>query len=209
MEAQSQPKLRDILNESFLTIPDGMPTVWVGRLQGLQLDRVYGPDFMSEICRLSVQKRWRHFLYGGNEDVAPALKVALETRYPGLDIVGTYTPPFRRLNEQELADLQSQISESGPDVMWIGLSTPKQELFMAEHLSQLDVKLMVGVGAAFDIHIGRIKDAPDIVKRMGLQWAHRLTQDFGRLWYRYLRNNPVFIVKIVLQLMGINKYPIS
>ncbi|MGA2216811.1 MAG: WecB/TagA/CpsF family glycosyltransferase, partial [Terracidiphilus sp.] len=127
MEAQEDTEFRRILNESFLTVPDGMPTVWVGRHQGFAVERVYGPDFMRDFCRFSVVRGYRHFLYGGSDGVAQSLKVALERLIPGLLVAGTYTPPFRPLDVSEFKDLQSMVERSQPDVMWIGLSTPKQE----------------------------------------------------------------------------------
>lgn len=200
MEAQDDAEFRRILNESFLTVPDGMPAVWVGRHQGFAVERVYGPDFMRDFCRFSVARGYRHFLYGGNDGVAESLKAALERMIPGLLVAGTYTPPFRPLNASELKELQSIVERTHPDVMWIGLSTPKQERFMAEYLHSLNVNVMVGVGAAFDIHTGRIKDAPQWIKNMGMQWLHRLAQERKRLWRRYLVNNPRFIWKICLQM---------
>ena len=200
IEAQDDAAFRRILNASFLTLPDGMPTVWVGRQQGFAMERVYGPDFMRDFCRHSVVRGYRHFLYGGDVGVAESLKLAMESMIPGLLVVGTYTPPFRPLKSSELQDFQSLVEQTQPDVMWIGLSTPKQERFMAEYLDSLDVRVMVGVGAAFDIHTGRIKDAPGWMKRAGMQWLHRLTQERKRLWRRYLVNNPRFVWKIFLQI---------
>ena len=207
MEAQSNPRLLRILNRSLLNAPDGMPTVWVGHLQGLRgMGRVYGPDFMLELCSLSVQRGFRHFLYGGKPGVAEKLGQVLTERFPGLLIVGTYTPPFRPLNESEKADLKQRVADTRPDVIWVGLSTPKQEQFMAEYIDSLETSLMVGVGAAFDIHTGRIADAPRWMKRCGLQWLHRLIQEPRRLWKRYLINNPRFLWNIGLQLLQLRTY---
>jgi len=207
MEAQSDPAFRAILNESFLCVPDGMPTVWVGRLQGHRnMRRVYGPDFMLEFCRHSVAHNYRHFLYGGKEGVAQDLATELRRRFSGLQIVGTYTPPFRPLTSDEGRDLAALVKASKPDVIWVGLSTPKQERFMAHYLDQLDTKLMIGVGAAFDLHTGHMKDAPAWVKSAGLQWLHRLIQDPRRLWRRYLINNPKFLFSFAMQLAGIKRY---
>ncbi len=207
MEAQQNPEFREILNRSFLSVPDGMPTVWVGRLQGhRRMRRVYGPDFMLEFCRHSVARGYRHFLYGGNEGVATELAASLRQRFPGLQVAGSYTPPFRALNVAEEQQLAAMIDACKPDVIWVGLSTPKQERFMAQYLGRLETKLMVGVGAAFDIHTGRIKDAPDWIKAAGLQWLHRLGQEPRRLAKRYLINNPKFVVRILLQFAGIHNY---
>ncbi len=208
MVAQQDAEFRRILNESFLTTPDGMPTVWVGHYQGFALERVYGPDFMLDFCRHSVELGLRHFFYGGSEGVAQALKASMEKMIPGLDVVGTYTPPFRPLTASEFDDLRSLVAQTNPDVMWVGLSTPKQERFMAEHLDKLNVRVMVGVGAAFDIHTGRVKSTPAWIRNIGMQWLHRLTQERKRLWRRYLRNNPRFLWMIFLQLSGLKKFKI-
>jgi N-acetylglucosaminyldiphosphoundecaprenol N-acetyl-beta-D-mannosaminyltransferase len=209
MEAQSDPAFRAILNHSFLCVPDGMPTVWVGRLQGHgNMRRVYGPDFMLEFCSHSVARNYRHFLYGGKQGVARELAAELRQRFTGLQIVGTYTPPFRPLTADEGREIATMLKACKPDVIWIGLSTPKQERFMAEYLDRLDAKLMIGVGAAFDVHTGHMKDAPAWVKAAGLQWLHRLLQEPRRLWKRYLINNPAFLLNIALQFGRIKRYPI-
>jgi len=208
MEAQEDREFRKILNDSLLTTPDGMPTVWVGRLQGFRsMDRVYGPDLMLEICRLSEERGYTHYLYGGNAGVVEKLAGALRKDYPKLNIVGMNTPPFRPLNHTEELELQEHVREARPDFVWVGLSTPKQERFMASHIAALDCTLMLGVGAAFDIHTGATKDAPSWVKRAGLQWLHRLQQEPRRLWKRYLLNNPKFMFNIALQFLREGFFP--
>jgi N-acetylglucosaminyldiphosphoundecaprenol N-acetyl-beta-D-mannosaminyltransferase len=207
MEAQADRQFRDILNHSFLTTPDGMPTVWLGRLQGFKhMRRVYGPDYMVGLCERSVAKGYRHFLYGGKEGVAEELRVALTRRFPGLNIVGIYTPPFRPLNPTEEEALRNQLETSQADVLWCGLSTPKQERFMAAYSGRLPVKLMVGVGAAFDLLSGNLDEAPDWMKSAGLQWLYRLIKEPRRLWRRYLINNPKFAWLTFLQLTGLKAF---
>ena len=209
-EALDDPGFRKIQNASFLTVPDGMPMVWVGRLQGFHgMRRVYGPDFMLDFCEFSVKRGYRHFLYGGKPGVADDLKAVLTARIPGLQIVGCYSPPFRALNREEEMRLICEIETLTPDVIWVGLSTPKQERFMADYQDKLRARLMVGVGAAFDIHTGGIKDAPGWMKNSGLQWVHRLVQEPKRLWRRYLLNNPRFAWKVLLQLLGIRRFEIE
>jgi N-acetylglucosaminyldiphosphoundecaprenol N-acetyl-beta-D-mannosaminyltransferase len=204
MEAQTDEKLRDILNRSFLTTPDGMPTVWLGRLYGFKrMRRVYGPDYMLGLCARSVTRGYRHFLYGGKPGVAEELSAALTQRFPGLKIVGTYTPPFRPLDAAEEDDLRIQLETSQADVLWCGLSTPKQERFMAAYSGRLPIKLMVGVGAAFDLLSGNLSEAPDWMKSVGLQWLYRLIKEPKRLWRRYLLNNPKFLWLTLLQLTGL------
>jgi len=209
MEAQKDLQFRSILNSAFLVTPDGMPTVWVGRMQGhARMARVFGPDLMLDLCRASVAWGSRHFLYGGAEGVAEELSTKLRQLCPGLNVVGTYTPPFRPLNEEERKDLAKLVENAAPEIIWVGLSTPKQEKFMAEYLPLLRTKLMIGVGAAFDLHTGRIRDCDDWMKRAGLQWFHRLCQEPRRLWKRYLINNPKFLIAIAAQLAGLRAYTI-
>lgn len=200
MEARGDVEFCSILNHAVINAPDGMPMTWVGRLQALrQMDRVFGPDFMLSLCALSVKRGYRHFLYGGRPGVAERLSEALRAKFPGLQVVGTYTPPFRSLTADEEVGLIAQVHESKPHILWVGLSTPKQERFMAQYLNQLQVPLLAGVGAAFDFHTGQIRDCSAWVKRAGLQWLHRLLQDPRRLWKRYLRNNPAFLWHIAWQ----------
>jgi N-acetylglucosaminyldiphosphoundecaprenol N-acetyl-beta-D-mannosaminyltransferase len=210
MEAQKDPQFLSILNSAFLVTPDGAPTVWVGRMQGhAQMARVFGPDLMLGVCRASVGWGSSHFLYGGAEGVAEELAAKLRQLCPGIKIVGTYTPPFRPLLHSERQELQTIVENVAPDITWVGLSTPKQEKFMAEYLPILRTKLMIGVGAAFDLHTGRIKDCDDWMKRTGLQWFHRLCQEPRRLWKRYLINNPKFLMAIAAQLTGLRTYNIA
>jgi N-acetylglucosaminyldiphosphoundecaprenol N-acetyl-beta-D-mannosaminyltransferase len=210
MEAQSDAAFRDILNHSFLTTPDGMPTVWLGRIHGFRhMSRVYGPDFMLGLCERSVDRGYRHFLYGGKPGVAEELAASLTRRFPGLQIVGTYTPPFRPLTIEEENDLRLQLDASQADVLWCGLSTPKQERFMAAYCHRMPVKLMIGVGAAFDLLSGNLMEAPDWMKKAGLQWLYRLIKEPRRLWRRYLLNNPKFVWLTFLQLTGLKGFHLS
>ena len=210
MEAQTDPAFRRILNQAFLCTPDGMPMVWLGKLNGHgQMGRVYGPDLMLAVCRWSETSGCRHFFYGGAPGVAAELRDRLTARFPGLVVAGCYTPPFRPLTPAEDVALSQQIRASRPDILWVGLSTPKQEKFMAEYLPRLDVTLMVGVGAAFDFHSGRVKQSPRWMQRSGLEWFYRLCQEPRRLARRYLKNNPLFLLKIAGQLARLHKYALD
>jgi N-acetylglucosaminyldiphosphoundecaprenol N-acetyl-beta-D-mannosaminyltransferase len=210
MEAQSNEAFRRILNNAFLCTPDGMPMVWVGKANGhSQMSRVYGPDLMLDICQWSETNSCRHFFYGGGPGVADLLAEKLKVRFPKMQIVGTYTPPFRPLNPDEENELREKIRAAQVDIVWVGLSTPKQEKFMAEYLPQLDTTLMVGVGAAFDFLSGRVKQAPRWMQRSGLEWFYRLCSEPRRLAGRYFKNNPVFAAKIAMQLSGLKKYKLS
>ncbi len=207
-EAQNDPGLKRILNEALLCTPDGMPMVWMGRAQGEPtIRRVYGPDLMLNLCAHSEPAGFTHFLYGGKEGVADELSATLQARFPGLRIVGTYSPPFRPLNPDEVADLQAKVRAARPDFFWVGLSTPKQERFMAAYLAQLpEAKIFLGVGAAFDLLTGRLRQAPRWMQGMGLEWFFRLTQEPKRLARRYLINNPLFVFRAAAQLTGFRKY---
>jgi N-acetylglucosaminyldiphosphoundecaprenol N-acetyl-beta-D-mannosaminyltransferase len=209
MEAQDNPAFKKILNGAFLCTPDGMPMVWAGKLDGHgEMTRVYGPDLMLEVCAWSETTGCKHFFYGGADGVAELLAQKLKAKFPRLQVVGTYTPPFRPLNETEVKALEEQIRVAQPDMLWVGLSTPKQEKFMVEFLPRLDVTVMVGVGAAFDFHSGRISQAPRWMQHTGLEWLYRLGCEPRRLWKRYLRNNPLFVLNFFLQRTGLKKFPL-
>lgn len=210
MESQDDPALRAVHNRAFLVTPDGMPMVWVGRRQGFKrMGRVYGPDLMLEIFGHSAAHWVKHFFYGGANGVGLELKKRLEGRYPGTKVVGVYEPPFRPLDEKEEAELAALVAQAKPDILWVGLSTPKQERFMAEHLGKLDVPIMIGVGAAFDFHAGRVKQAPRWIQRSGLEWLYRLCREPRRLWRRYARNNPRFVWRAFLQWAGRRQYTLD
>ena len=209
-EAQDNPAFRSILNRAFINTPDGMPMVWLGKLAGhAAMDRVYGPDLMVQSCRVSLQTGWRHFFYGGAPGTAELLAQTLRARFRHLTVVGTFTPPFRPLDAGEKKALQDEVARTRPDIIWVGLSTPKQEAFMADALGWLDTTLMVGVGAAFDLLSGRVRQAPRWMQRSGLEWLFRLSQEPRRLAQRYLRNNPLFLGRVILQQSGLRRYSLD
>ena len=206
-EAQADPAFRRILNAAFLNTTDGMPLVWLGRRAvGSFVDRVYGPDLMLEIFAATQATTFRHFFYGGAPGVAEELQAQLTARFPGVSICGTCCPPFRPLDTAEQAALIALVREKKPDVIWVGLSTPKQERFMAEYLPRLDTTLMFGVGAALDFHAGRVRQAPRWIQRSGFEWLYRMACEPRRLARRYLVNNPLFLWRIAGQLLGLRKY---
>jgi N-acetylglucosaminyldiphosphoundecaprenol N-acetyl-beta-D-mannosaminyltransferase len=209
MECKRDPALAKIFANAALAAPDGMPTVWVGRHQGhAHMERVAGPDLMLEVIRRPEFRGYTHFLCGGKEGVAEELREQLIARFPEVHIVGTYTPPFGPMSFAQEEEFISTINRAHPDIVWVGISTPKQERFMDRYLPLLDTTLMFAVGAAFDFHTGRIADCAEWIKRSGLQWFHRLLQDPKHLWKRYLRNNPTFLFYIFLQLTGLQSYPL-
>jgi bacterial polymer biosynthesis proteins, WecB/TagA/CpsF family len=198
MESQRDPELRAIHNAAGLVTPDGMPLVWLARGAGFRsVDRVYGPDLMLASCEASVARHYRHFLYGGAPGVADRLAERLRARFPGLQIVGTYSPPFRPHITLEDDAVLRDINAAGPDIVWVGLSTPKQEWWMHAHRSHLTASVLIGVGAAFDFHAGVKRQAPRWVQRSGLEWLFRLSQEPRRLWRRYSRNNTRFLLELL------------
>jgi N-acetylglucosaminyldiphosphoundecaprenol N-acetyl-beta-D-mannosaminyltransferase len=193
--------------ESTINVPDGTPTVWVGRLQGFrQMDHVTGPALMQEVFRHPDFSSCSHYFYGGRPGVAQELARRMVQQYPWTRVAGTYTPPFRDLNEQEERDLVAQINALQPDIVWVGISTPRQELWIHRMLPRIETRLMFGVGAAFDFHTGRIRETPLWIKRAGFHWLHRLLQDPKRLWRRNVFNT-AFLWHIALQLSGAREYP--
>ena len=203
MESQRDEQLRQIHNQAGLVTPDGMPLVWLSRLKGFPwVERVYGPDLMLAVCRQSLVKGYRHYFYGGAEGVPERLAHRLRKQFSGLQITGWYSPPFRALTKEEDECLIRKINQAEPDIVWLGLSTPKQEYWMHEHLGRISAPVMVGVGAAFDIHAGLKKQAPRWMQRSGLEWRFRLITEPRRLWRRYLINNPWFLWLIMRHALG-------
>jgi N-acetylglucosaminyldiphosphoundecaprenol N-acetyl-beta-D-mannosaminyltransferase len=194
-----------ITNDSLLSVPDGVPLVWAMKSMGAQnQDRIRGPSMMKDLARLGVEKNIRHFLYGGSPTTIAKLKSTLEKNYPGIQIVGAESPPFKPIEEitkkdwQEAAD---KINAANPHFIWIGLGAPKQEIWM--YRQQHEVKgVMFGIGAAFDLLAGNIPEAPMALQRLGLEWAYRLFKEPKRLWRRYVLNNPLFLVLWLFQLVS-------
>jgi N-acetylglucosaminyldiphosphoundecaprenol N-acetyl-beta-D-mannosaminyltransferase len=210
MESQHDAALRQIHNQAGLVTPDGMPLVWMSKLMGQrQVDRVYGPELMLAFCQFSIAKGYRHFLYGSSDTVLQQLENNLRHRFVNINIVGSYSPPFRSLSEEEDLAIVERINATTPDIVWIGLSTPKQEQWMAAHVGRVKAAVLVGVGAAFDFHAGTKPQAPFWMQRSGLEWVFRLATEPRRLWRRYLYNNPRFLVSVFLQVSGLRTYSIQ
>ncbi|HEY5079379.1 MAG TPA: WecB/TagA/CpsF family glycosyltransferase [Opitutaceae bacterium] len=205
-EARRDPAFRAIFNGSWLTTPDGMPIVWMGPPG---VERVYGPDLMLAVCEAGRARGLRHFFYGGGPGVADELAFRLAKRFPGLAVAGTFTPPYRELNEAERTGLASAFAGARPDITWVGLGTPKQERFMAGPGKALGAGLLIGVGAAFDFHSGRIRQAPLWIQRSGLEWIFRLCMEPRRLGWRYLATNTMFVLRLAAQRLGLRRYPLD
>jgi N-acetylglucosaminyldiphosphoundecaprenol N-acetyl-beta-D-mannosaminyltransferase len=207
MECFYNEKLREIVNHSSMATPDGMPLVWLAHHYGFhEATRVYGPDLMLAICKYSTKNGHRHFFYGGDEGVADQLSKVLKDRYPGIQIAGSYSPPYRDVGYIEETSIIESINNASPDIVWVGLGTPKQDFWVAQHRAQLKAPILIAVGAAFDFHTGRVRQAPVWVQKKGLEWLFRLSMEPRRLAYRYLKYNPLFIILITLQLMKVRKY---
>ena len=205
-EAQHDPTFKEILNAAGMVVPDGYPLVWLGRQRGFVnlLRRVYGPELMEAFCSKSQPKGYRHFFYGGAPGVAENLAERFARR--GIIVAGTYCPPFRELTVEEDRQIVELIEQARPDIVWVGLSTPKQERWMFEHRGRLNVPVVVGVGAAFDFHTGRVQQAPLWMRENGLEWLFRLTQEPRRLWRRYLINGSEFLVLLFLEAMRFKNF---
>jgi N-acetylglucosaminyldiphosphoundecaprenol N-acetyl-beta-D-mannosaminyltransferase len=201
MASQEDPDLRSAVLGSDLTVPDGQPLVWAMNALGHRMpSRVYGPELMDRYCARAARTGARIFLYGGrNHDALGRLAHNLRRKHRGLKIVGGYTPPFRPLTEQETEHVVREIAQARPDVVWVGIGVPKQEKWMAAMRPRLDAPVLVGVGAAFDFHAGLVPQAPERIQRFGLEWAYRLSREPRRLWRRYLRYNPRFVIGFLRQ----------
>jgi N-acetylglucosaminyldiphosphoundecaprenol N-acetyl-beta-D-mannosaminyltransferase len=198
MLAQKDEEFRLIQNRSGLTTPDGMPMVWCGRWAGeKQMTRVYGPDLIDAVSARAGKEGWRVFYYGGKEGVAELLAREIQRRAPGIRNVGTYCPPFRPLSPAERSEVIDRINAAEPDIVWVGLSSPKQEYWMDDVRPELDAAALIGIGAAYDMLTGQVRQAPRFIQRSGLEWMFRLMMEPRRLWRRYVLNVPRFALKVL------------
>lgn len=194
--------VKKAVNSSSLSVPDGKSLVLLGRLYGYKLKRrVYGPELMNEFCKLAAEKGYSNYFYGGSEGLPEKLKTKLIMKYPALNVVGTYSPPFRKLTEEEDKSIVEMINRANPDVLWIGLGCPKQQLWMYEHKDNIKVPIMIGIGAAFDFHAGTKKQAPLWMREHGLEWFFRLITEPKRLWKRYIVDGVFFLYNIFIEFL--------
>ena len=194
MVSQERPEIREAALRSF-NVADGQPLVWAMRSLGHEASRVYGPTLMLRYCERCAEQGTRIFLYGGrNRGALVQLVDSLRRRFPGIRIVGGHSPPFRPSTEDETEAIVAEINGSGADVVWVGVGQPKQEEWMAAMRDRLDAPILIGVGAAFDFHAGLVPQAPAWMQRGGLEWTYRLVHEPRRLWRRYARYNPRFVV---------------
>jgi N-acetylglucosaminyldiphosphoundecaprenol N-acetyl-beta-D-mannosaminyltransferase len=198
MRSVDDPSLMDLHQHADLVIPDGTPLVWLGRLRGYgpAIGRTSGADVVDAVCKSTAGTDIRHFFYGGKPGVALEMARRLQEKYPGLKVAGTYTPGFGPPSPEEKAAERAALRDARPHIVWVGLSTPKQEFWMMENVHDVGAVLL-GVGAAFDFHTGAVKRAPPWMRDNGLEWLHRLASEPRRLWHRYLVLAPRFVFSIV------------
>lgn len=203
MECRKDSVLRNALEKSLLTVPDGMPVVWAAKLLGGKInDRVYGPNLMLHSCGMAEKEGYSVFLYGSKPETLEKLKTTLVNRFPRLKIAGTYSPPFHKLNTHEEREIIQMINAASPDILFVGLGVPKQEKWMLVFCHRIEVPISLGVGAAFDFISGEKKQAPSWMQKRGLEWFFRLMSEPMRLWKRYLIYNPLFIFLLLKELLG-------
>jgi len=210
MESREDEDIRRFHNEAGMVVPDGMPLVWMNHYYGRRhVTRCYGPDLFLAVMETSVGKDagFKHFFYGGAEGVPEALGERMQERFPRLKVVGAYSPPFRELSPEEDEHIIQMIRDSEADIVWIGLSTPKQERWMADHVKKLGRPILIGVGAAFDFYTGRVVQAPRLVQKSGLEWLFRLLMEPRRLWKRYSKNVPLFLLLTLRQMASGRRPP--
>jgi N-acetylglucosaminyldiphosphoundecaprenol N-acetyl-beta-D-mannosaminyltransferase len=210
MECRRSPALRSLFNAAGMVTPDGMPVVWVARMKGFgRVRRVYGPDLMLAELDHSRSAGHRHFFYGGAAGAAQKLADAMRKRFPGIDIAGVHEPPFASLDELASPQTAELINAARADIVWVGMSSPKQDMWMARMRPALDAPVLIAVGAAFDFLSGTVRQAPRWMQRSGLEWLYRLGTDPGRLWKRYLVDNPWFVWEVALQMTGLRKFELA
>ena len=192
--ARKNPAFREVLGQFFLNLPDGMPGVWIGKIKGAgKIKRCYGPEFFKQMMIATAKLPITHFFCGGNEGVAEELKKSVESRFGNNNIVGVFTPPFLPVDEYDYNTIANSINNTKANIVWIGLSTPKQEQFALHLSSKTNVNYIIAVGAAFDFHIGKIMQAPLFMQRVGLEWLFRMLTEPRRLFRRYFEIVPMFI----------------
>jgi N-acetylglucosaminyldiphosphoundecaprenol N-acetyl-beta-D-mannosaminyltransferase len=201
MRAIDEPEVMEAVRSLSLVVPDGQPLVWALHALGhAGATRVYGPDLMALYCKHAAKTRVPVYLYGGrSEDALVDLTLALRTRFPGLEVVGGYAPPFRELSAEEDEEVALRIERSGAQVVWVGIGQPRQELWVARMRERLDAPVLIAVGAAFDFHAGLVAQAPAWMGAHGLEWTYRLAREPRRLWRRYARYNPRFVTAFARQ----------
>lgn len=206
MEAHDDPHFRALVNAADLVTPDGMPLVWILKRKGFpRQERVYGPELTLRVAEEAARRGVPVGFYGGHPEALEALVRNLKARFPGLQVAYAYSPPFRPLTPEEDREVVEAINASGARILFVGLGCPKQERWMAEHKGKIRA-VMLGVGAAFDLHAGRVRQAPRWMQRAGLEWLFRLLMEPRRLWRRYLKHNPRFMLLALQELLQLRRF---
>jgi N-acetylglucosaminyldiphosphoundecaprenol N-acetyl-beta-D-mannosaminyltransferase len=201
-EAYKQPRLQQILNSAELWVPDGIAPIWVARLHGHRnVQRAPGAEIMREFFLRADEKRYRSFFYGDTDLTLSALRSALSARYPHHEIAGTFSPPFRVLTEEEDDAIIEQINAARPDVLWVGLGMPKQDIWVYERLHRLKVPVAIGVGAAFAFIAGTVPRCPQWIGQSGFEWAYRFLKEPRKLWRRDLLDGPQFLFHVSFEFL--------
>jgi N-acetylglucosaminyldiphosphoundecaprenol N-acetyl-beta-D-mannosaminyltransferase len=207
VESYLNPEIAEIFDKADISGADSMPFVyWIKLLTGERCDRLYAPDIILKLCERSLQSNYRLFLYGGAEGVPEQMQSFLETSFPGINIVGAYSPPFRQLTPEEDRAVCDRINQTNPDFVIVGLGSPKQDMWMQAHLDKIPGTVMIASGAAFDFFGGTINQAPIFIQKSGFEWLFRLFQDPKRLWKRYTLYNVIFLWMFFLQIVGLKKF---
>ena len=202
VSCQENEAYKNVVNGAAMVTPDGMPVVWLAKLLGqAEVSRTYGPDLMLKICEEGEGKGYRHYFFGADDATLHKLENTLRGKFSKINIVGSYAPPFRPLTEEENNDILKKIREVNPDLVWVGLGSPKQDFWMKENFQRLNVPVLLGVGAAFDFISGVKPQAPRLLQKSGLEWLFRLCCEPKRLWRRYFFGNTKFIFLIMKSLL--------
>jgi len=200
-------RLVGLYNSADILGVDGMPFLrWARTFYNKKADRFYAPDLMLEASKKAQEYGYTFFLYGGSSGAPDKIEAYLRERFEGINIVGKYSPPFRTLTEDEDRAICEMINAAKPDILWVGLGSPKQDVWISEHREKIRGTIMIASGATFDFFSGRIKQAPEWIRNAGFEWLYRLTKDFRRLWIRYTVYNLVFVVMFALQLVGLRRF---
>lgn len=199
--ARNNPKLREIYNTAEVVTADGVPVVWASKVLKKPIrGRVTGLDLLPEFAKVAAERNHSFFFLGAAEGVAESLAASLKEKNPGLKIAGTYSPPFAaQFSDEENQKMIEMVNRSNADVLWVSLTAPKQDYWIANHFDKLNVSVAIGVGAAFDVVAGNIKRSPAWMQKWGLEWLYRLIQEPRRLSRRYLIEAPVFLPLIMKQ----------
>lgn len=204
--AQKNKYFKDVLQNFYWNLPDGMPNVWIGKLKGFhEIQRCYGPDVFEAVIKKTANSDIRHYFCGGKEGIAEELKLVCNKNFNNFHICGTFSPPFREMTDEEMYDLANDINKRTTNIVWIGLSTPKQELF-ANRLAKLtNVHFIIAVGAAFDFYTGHVRQAKKWIQQIGMEWFFRLLMEPKRLWRRYFEIVPKYILLNIIETLKLNE----